>query len=185
MLLKELLQEKKGEIVDQWVDRVLSTYPGDTSRIFKKGKDRFANPVGFSVKNTLEELYGLLFDREEIDAIPAILEHLVQIRAVQSYTPSEAVAFAYVLKKIVKEEYRKAEIDDFAGWLSFEATMDIVAHTVFDLYTICRERLYQVRIAELKSGNHIMADGGCPSALMRKNKARKDELNIINLHSST
>jgi hypothetical protein len=89
------------------------------------------------------------------------------------------------LKKIVKEEYRKAEIDDFAGWLSFEATMDIVAHTVFDLYTVCRERLYQVRIAELKSGNHIMADGGCPSALMRKNKARKDELNIINLHSST
>ncbi len=178
MLLKELLQEKKGEIVEKWVDQVLSTYSADAFRIFKNGKDRFANPIGYSVKHTLEELYGHLFDRDAMDSVPAILEHLVQIRAVQTYAPSEAVAFAYALKKIVKTEYEKAKVDDFGGWLSFESKMDTVAYTAFDLYMACRERLYQVRIAELKSGNHIMADSGCPSAMMRKNKAQDNELEI-------
>lgn len=178
MLLKELLQEKKGEILDKWVDQVLSTYPDDAFRIFKNGKDRFANPIGYSVRHTLEELYGHLFDREAMDAVPAILEHLVQIRAVQAYAPSEAVAFAYALKKIVQTEYEKSKINDFGGWLSFESRMDTVAYTAFDLYMTCRERLYLVRIAELKSGNHIMTDGGCPSTMMRKNKAQETELEI-------
>ena len=56
MLLQELLIENKGEILDTWVAQVLETYPEDGSRIFKKVKDQFANPVGYAVKSSLWEV---------------------------------------------------------------------------------------------------------------------------------
>ena len=143
MLLQELLIENKGEILDAWVDQVLTTYPEDGARIFKKEKDQFANPVGYAVKNSLWEVYALLFETNEAEKIVAALEQMVQIRAVQTFAPSEAVSMAY---------------------------------TMFDLYAASRERLYQTRIAEIKSGNHITTDGGCPSKLMDENTAPKAEL---------
>ncbi len=181
MLLQELLIENKGEILDSWVDQVLTTYPADGARIFKKEKDQFANPVGFAVKSSLWEVYGLLFEKNEVEKIVSALEQLVQIRAVQTFAPSEAVSMAYTLKKVVKSVCRKEKVVDLDGWLAFEEKADILAYTLFDLYAASRERLYQTRIAEIKSGNNITTDGGCPSKLMEGNSARKAELKTINV----
>lgn len=181
MLLQELLIENKGEILDSWVDQVLTTYPADGARIFKKEKDQFANPVGFAVKSSLWEVYGLLFEKNEVEKIVSALEQLVQIRAVQTFAPSEAVSMAYTLKKVVKSVCQKEKVVDLDGWLAFEEKADILAYTLFDLYAASRERLYQTRIAEIKSGNNITTDGGCPSKLMEGNSARKAELKTINV----
>ena len=179
MLLQELLIENKGEILDAWVDEVLTTYPADGARIFKKVKDQFANPVGFTVKNSLWDVYALLFEKNEAEKIVPALEQLVRIRAVQIFAPSEAVSMAYTLKKVVKAVCRNEKVVDLDGWLAFEEKVDILAYTLFDLYTACRERLYQTRIAEIKSRNNITTDGGCPSKLMEENTARKAELKTI------
>lgn len=88
---------------------------------------------------------------------------------------------AYTLKKVVKSVCRKEKVVDLDGWLAFEEKADILAYTLFDLYAASRERLYQTRIAEIKSGNNITTDGGCPSKLMEGNSARKAELKTINV----
>lgn len=181
MLLQELLIENKGEILDAWVDQVLETYSADGARIFKKEKDQFANPVGYAVKSSLWEIYALLFEKNEAEKIVAALTQMVQIRAVQTFIPSEAVSMAYTLKKVVKAVCLQEKVEDFDGWLAFEEKADVLAYTLFDLYATSRERLYQTRIAEIKSGNHITTDGGCPSKLMEKNTARKAELKPINV----
>ena len=46
MSLIDLLTENKADIVEKWIDHVLNCYPADTARIFKRQRDRFANPVG-------------------------------------------------------------------------------------------------------------------------------------------
>lgn len=181
MQLQELLIENKGEILDGWVDQVLATYPEDAARIFKKGKDKFANPVGQIVQQALWNIYVLLFEKDDPPKIVEPLEHLVQVRAVQTFSPSEAVGMAYILKKVVKAQCDKEKVDDQAGWFAFDEKVDILAYTLFDLFMQCRERLYQVRLAEIKSGNNIMTDGGCPSKLMKDNKADKAELKTINI----
>ncbi|MDG4475613.1 RsbRD N-terminal domain-containing protein [Thiovibrio frasassiensis] len=179
MLLQELLIENKGEILDAWVEQVLTTYPADGARIFKKEKDQFANPVGFAVKSSLWEVYGLLFEKNEAEKIVASLEQLVRIRAVQTFVPSEAVSMAYTLKKVVKAVCLKEKVADLDGWHAFEEKADILAYTLFDLYAASRERLYQTRIAEIKSGNSITTDRGCPSKLMDGNTALKAEMKPI------
>ncbi|MFZ5775951.1 MAG: RsbRD N-terminal domain-containing protein [Thermodesulfobacteriota bacterium] len=166
MQLQELLIERKGEILDAWVDRVLSTYPADGSRVFKKGKDQFANPVGFAIKSALWEVYGPLFEQGQPEKIVPALEQMVQIRAVQTFAPSEAVSMAYLLKKVVREFCDREKVADLAGWQWFDEQVEVLTYTLFDLYVACRERLYQTRVAELKSGNHLVTDSGCPSKLL-------------------
>jgi hypothetical protein len=179
MLLQKMLIENKGEILDAWVNQVLDTYSQDGARIFKKEKDQFANPVGFAVKSSLWKVYALLFESDTNEGIVPALEQLVKIRAVQEFIPSQAVSMGYKLKRVVKTFYQKEQLDDHAGWLDFEEKADILTYTLFDLYAACRERLYQTRIAEFKSGNHTITDGGCPSKLMERIAARKAELKPI------
>ena len=178
MSLIDLLTENKADIVEKWIDHVLNCYPADTARIFKRQRDKFANPVGYHVTNTLTQVYKALIGDEELSELQEVLEDLVKILAIQTAKPSDAASFIYMLKYVAAEECRKKGIDNFKlnDWLAFEAKVDAVAYAVFDLYMASRERLYQVRINELKSGNHILTDGACPSAAMRRNKARQTEL---------
>lgn len=180
MQLDELLIENKGEILDGWVDQVLASYPEDAARIFKKGTDRFANPIGSAVKKSLWDIYVLLFEKDEPEKIVTPLEQLVQLRAVQEFSPSEAVGMAYILKHVVKIECSKENVDDQEGWFVFDKKVDTIAYTLFDMYMQCRERLYQVRLAEFKSGNNITTDRGCPSKVMNGNNAEKAELKTLN-----
>lgn len=174
MLLGDLLAESKGEIVERWVDAVLATYPEDAARIFKKGKDQFANPVGCAVKDGLWAVYPLLFEKDEPEAVAAAVEYMVRIRAVQDFSPSVAVSPPYLLKKVVRELCRKEKVTDLEGWQLFEEKADFLARTMFDQYMDCRERLYRTRLEEFKRGNSIMTEGGmCPSRMMEKDSADK------------
>lgn len=176
MLVQELLIEDKGEILDAWVDRVLSTYPDDGSRIFKKEQNPFANPVGHAVKSSLWEVYALLFEREELKNLIPALTQLVKIRAVQEFLPSQAVSMPYKLKEVVKDFYRKRKLDDHEGWLLFEEKADTLAYTLFDLYMASREQLHKTRLEEYKRGNTLLSEGGCcPSKLLTENNAQKAE----------
>ena len=187
MKLINLLIENKATILEKWIDQALGNYPADASRIFKKQKNRFANPIGFRVSHTLTEIYDALAGQDDLTSLPPVLEELVKILAIQASSPSQAVSFIYALKYVVKEQCQKAGLDTLTlgEWLDFDKKIDTLAYTVFDLYMASRERLYQVRVNELKSGNHIMTDGSCPSAAMRRNKKRQTELKPITNHSST
>lgn len=185
MQLGNLLAESKGEIVERWIDAVLATYPGDAVRIFKKGKDQFANPVGCAVKDSLWNVYSLLFEREDTEKVAAAVEYLVKIRAVQDFLPSVAVSPAYLLKQVVRDLCRREKVVDLEGWQVFEEKADFLARTMFDLYMASRERLYRTRLEEIKRGNIIMTEGGCcPSRLMERDSADKAGLNILSNHDA-
>lgn len=168
MHLPQFLRENKGEIQDRWVDRVLESYSEDASAIFKREKDRFANPVGYSARHTLTTLYSRLFDHEapQLDEVRPVLEDFIKIRAVQTFTPAAAVAFIYDLKAEVRRAVAKERSFE-AGpgdWQKFHDTLDAVALQAFDLYMACRERLYKARMHEFKSMNYMHTQHGCSSA---------------------
>jgi hypothetical protein len=177
MEFNTFLQENNVVILDRWIDRVLATYAPESKRIFKRFEDQFANPVGYNVAQRLKEFYRDFCEQSDPAAGAAALEQLVRIRAVQDFTPSEAVSFIFELKRIVAEEYRKAGGEfEPEVWLGFAERVDAVALMVFDMYLANRERLYQIRISELKSGRHIITDDAtCPSALMRQRQRDKDK----------
>jgi len=174
MKLHKLLKEKRSSILEKWVDEVLKTYSDEAFLIFKKEKNQFANPVGHRVSVGLAALYDAILDNEIQDKIPHLFEEFVLVRAVQVFSPSHAIYFVFQLKDVVHKECKKAGLSDFRkDLLTFYESIDAVALLVFDLYMASRDRLYQVRIDELKSGSHIFTDGGCPTQLLREYRKNK------------
>ncbi len=167
MQLIEALKKKKKEILSTWVDRTLDSYT--SSGFFKKSRDRFANPVGANIREGLSKLYDLLIGKADRKEMMDPLDQVIRIRAVQEFTPAQAVAPILELKWVVKQVFSAdkelrhllVELD------SFDCDVDRAALAAFDIYTACREQLYQNRISELKSGRYILTDSGCASALDR------------------
>jgi hypothetical protein len=153
MNLKDLLQENRPAIVNQWFETVVGTYHEETRGPLRKQKAPFTNPVGF---NTAQGLEGL-FDGLLKGMIPAetsrFLDAIVRIRAVQDFAPSEAVRFIFRLKDVVRKELAEALQDPAvsAELVSFEGAIDDLALFAFDLYLQCREKIYDIKAREAQS----------------------------------
>lgn len=168
MDLNEALRQKREAIVEMWVDRTLDGYGAAT--FFKQGKDRFANPVGANIREGLRALFDLLVRNEDPASFNGPLDKVIRIRAVQEFTPGQAVAPILELKWVVrsvlaKDKATKGLLGDLQD---LDLHVDRAALAAFDLYTACREQLYQNRVRELKSGTYVLTDSKCPSQLLRK-----------------
>ena len=153
MKLENLLKEKRAPIVRSWMDRVLETYPPDTKRFLSKQKDKFANPVGHTLSKEMESLYTEILHELDTDKIDPILDRMIRIRAVQEFSPSQAVAIFFLLKKVIREEMGK-EIRENALYdelLRFESRIDEMALLAFDIYMRCREKIYEIRANETRN----------------------------------
>ena len=52
----------------------------------------------------------------------------------------------------------------------FEFNVDLAVLAAFDLYVECREKIYKIRIDEIRSGNQTLTDSACPSKALRNIK---------------
>lgn len=168
MELIEALSNKKKEILSLWIERTLDSYT--TPGFFKSSKDPFANPVGVNIANGLADLLDLLMSNQELQAYLKPLDQVVRIRAVQDFTPSQAMAPFLELKWVVKQVFSgDKETQPMLRMLdTLDCEIDRMALAAFDIFSECREQLYRNRIRELKSGSAILTDAVCPSAMMRQ-----------------
>jgi hypothetical protein len=78
---------------------------------------------------------------------------MVKVRAIQDFRPSEAVAFAFGLKDIIREElgdaWGKKELHN--ELTAFNRRIDALALLVFDAYVKSREKVYELRVNEVKN----------------------------------
>ncbi len=167
--LSEALKRNEEKILALWTERTLDTYV--SSDFFKKSQDCFANPVGANIREGLAQLFRLIIAGADSPEFAKPLDMIIRIRAVQQFTPSQAVAPLLDLKAVVRQIF-SADKDCrnlLLKLVQFEAEVDRIMLLAFDLYMECRERLYKARIRELKSGSYILTDSGCASALIREN----------------
>lgn len=155
MKLENLLLEKRSKIVKKWRDVIVESYPSDTQRFFAKEKDQFANPVGHVIDNKIENLYDELIKGGDYEKISSSLDNIIRIRAVQDFKPSQAVSFVLQLKDVIREELEdKSPLNGLSGELrTLENRIDKIALLAFDIYSQCRQKVYEIRVHEVK--NHL------------------------------
>ena len=176
MNLTETLQDKKKQIQAIWVDRTLDSYT--SSGFFKKSLDNIANPIGSNIREGLEKILDLLIQGAEPGEYVEPLDQVVRIRAIQDFSPSQAVVPFLELKWVIRQvlndssktKHLVQELD------SLDCEIDRLALAAFDKYVECREQLYRVRINELKSGRYILSDTPCPSSTIEKEQGEKDKI---------
>lgn len=153
MALHSLLSKKRDSILKRWFHLILETYPADGLRFFKREKDRFINPVGYAISKEIEAMYDGLLSEENLDKLLPSLENIIKIRSVQDFSPSQAIAFIFLMKRAIREEL-ESEIRGslaFEELLHFETKIDRLILLAFDTYMRCREKIYEIRVKEMKA----------------------------------
>jgi len=150
--LRQLLLDKRDAIARRWLEAVLATYPGNSAALFARERDPFANPVGHSLRVGTERILDALLDRADIDELRKHLYEIIKIRAIQEFAPSQALGFVLHLKQVLRAELPETAADpkfsvELAG---LDAQIDRAALVAFDTYVECREKVYQLRLDEVK-----------------------------------
>ena len=153
MVLEHLLSQKRAAILERWFQLILETYPADSSRLLKQDKDRFANPVGYTISQEIKTLYEELLQGMNTDRLATCLDNIIRIRSVQDFLPSQAVAFIFLLKRAVREELasenkEKGAVEEL---LEFESRIDKLVLLALDTYMKCREKVFEIRVNEAKA----------------------------------
>ncbi|UCF56629.1 MAG: RsbRD N-terminal domain-containing protein [Deltaproteobacteria bacterium] len=153
MKLEKLLSEQSSTILKRWLQLILETYPSDTQRFLKKQKDQFANPVRDTISKETKNIYRELLQGIDREKVSPSLDRIIRIRAVQDFSPSQAIFFIFLLKKVVREvlekEIRENRLAD--ELLIFESKIDDLAFIAFDIYMKCREKMYELRAKEARN----------------------------------
>jgi hypothetical protein len=153
MGLEALLKENREAILEKWSERIIGTYPDVTSKFLAKQKDRFRNPVGYAITQSIGPIYDQVASAMDADQLLEALDGIVRIRSVQDFTPTEAIGFVFQLKAVIRAEIgdRIRRLERWDQLAELESRIDRVALLAFEKYTECRENLHQIRNREVDS----------------------------------
>ncbi|AET66234.1 hypothetical protein Desor_0532 [Desulfosporosinus orientis DSM 765] len=153
MTLRDLLETQKSIILNRWFEAIMATYAADTSGFLKSQKDQFRNPVGHTFSEGINSIFEALIAGTELqEGMTTVLDDIIKVRAVQNFTPAQALSFIFVLKTVVREELGKdiKENQLYEEFIGFEGKIDELALYAFNIYLKYREQLFELRTAELK-----------------------------------
>lgn len=155
MRLESLLVRNKHKIIDDWFNLLVETYPADSAQFLKRENDPFANPVGSSARSGLEAIFNELAEGMDPQPLTDFLDPIIRIRAVQNFSPSQAVGFIFLLRKAIRKNISKeiSSQETLPELSEFETKIDELALLAFDIYMECREKLYQLKEKEMKNGS--------------------------------
>ena len=153
MELEALLKENREAILEGWFERIIGTYPDVTSKFLAKQKDRFRNPVGYAITQSIGPIYDQVASAMDTGQLLEALDEIVRIRSVQDFTPTETIGFVFELKAVIRAEIgdRLRDLERWNELAELESRIDRVALLAFEKYTECRENLHQVRNREVES----------------------------------
>lgn len=138
------LMSAEEAIVELWMERTLRSYPVETLEFLEGEQDPFRNPVGQTLRKGLEVLAREVLGAMNKDRMMEALDAIVRMRAVQDFSPVDAVRFVFILRAAIRET---------AGAVSesIHSRIDELALMTFDKYAGCREQIFQLRVNELRS----------------------------------
>jgi hypothetical protein len=155
MRLNNLLAQRKTAIIKNWFTLAVETYPPDTASFLKRQKDPFANPVGRTISLSLEALFKELLKAKEMDheILTSLLDPIIRIRAIQNFSPGQAISFIFLLKKAIRENIKKEASEEqlFNELLLFESKIDQLVMIAFNLYMECKEKIYDLKANEMRN----------------------------------
>lgn len=152
MALGHFLEGNRAAILERWNHLIVETYPPNTSRFLRRERDRFINPVGYTISQEIGVLFEELLGGMDLERISRSLENIMKIRSVQDFPPSEGVGVILLLKKTIREKLG-SEVSDvrvFEEWSALESKIDSMALLAFDIYMKCREKIFEIKVNEVK-----------------------------------
>lgn len=148
-----LLKAKAPVILEHWREVLLAVYPPETVLFMKRERDEFANPVFHQLTRGLREIWACLMEEQEREVALAALDEVIRVLALHDTPPSQALAFLFSLKQVIREQLAE-ELKDMTlapELVDLESRIDGLALLGFDGYMARREKLTAIRVEEIKA----------------------------------
>ena len=87
-MLDREIAEFRDDILERWIEGIIEGYPEETAQFLRSQPDRFANPVGASLRDGLAEILDGVLEGTEPSALVSALDRAIRVRAVQDFEPS-------------------------------------------------------------------------------------------------
>ncbi|MGQ9688184.1 MAG: RsbRD N-terminal domain-containing protein [Desulfobaccales bacterium] len=151
--LATFLSAKTPAILTQWQDILLGCYPPETVLFMKREKDAFANPLFHQLNRGLKEIWAALLEEQETEVTMAALDEVIRVLALQTAPPSQALAFLFTLKQVIREQLAEELKDQTLApeLVDLESRIDGLALLGFDDYMQRREKLTALKVDEIKA----------------------------------
>jgi len=150
-MLDRKIEEHRDEILGRWIEGVIDHYPEETGKFLRTQSDRFANPVGASLREGLTELLDGVFRGADPDELTSALDRVIRVRAVQEFSPSAAVGFVFDLKDLLREVTKGAGTDAACSLDAIDDRIERLGLHAFDVYMSCREQMWSIRMQEIRN----------------------------------
>lgn len=148
MNIKQILKEKKDPFIKNWFQATINTYPAESAKILGKKSNRFDNPVGAVTHETIEDVFNHLTEDFDQESLEKKLDPVIRIRAVQAFSPAEAVSFIFELKTIGRR------LLDDAAQKELDGLVDVLALAAFNRFMQCKEEIFLLKATESKRRIH-------------------------------
>lgn len=154
MGLWEEVAARREAILESWRAWIFDSYPAEMARFLRREKDRFANPVAYQLTHGLRRILEAFCRQADTEELLAALDEVISLNAVQAASPAKALAFLLLLKRVIRQELADLYADpaNAAAILDLEERIDGLTLLGFDVYMQRREKLFQIRIAEIQRG---------------------------------
>ena len=151
--MADFLSQKRKKLLDRWFEATIASYPPETVKFLRREKNKFANPVGRTILEGIEGILDAMLKGQGAEASSVFLDNIIRIRAVQDFTPSQAVDFIFALKRVVRKELGNDLWEEGLAeeYLAFESSVDEMAGMAFNIYMTCREEISEIRMGEMRN----------------------------------
>ena len=155
LAISEFIRNNLDDLTGNWLDAIVGTYSDEAAGFIKGKQDRIQNPMGYAIKEMVESVLGCLASGCDDRELESAMYPVIQMRAVQGFSPSEAVSFILLLRDSVSGLARKNEAFPEI-MLEFDEAVIGLMSRAFDIYSGCREKLSEIKQEELKRNLYML-----------------------------
>ena len=131
-----------SEILEKWIEKVAESHPESAAALRARKPDPFRNPIGYTIRHGLAQLWEQLQGDMDASAIDSALDDVLRIRAVQDMSASEAAGFVTPLRSILRQAPETLDLDLLDG------RIDQLARAALEKYMQCRDQIRAARLHE-------------------------------------
>ncbi|MDY6820717.1 MAG: hypothetical protein SVN78_03725 [Deferribacterota bacterium] len=149
---REYFLDKKNKILDDWFNHLISHYDDNKLDYLEKERDPFLNPVKYIFKSALGSIFSYIFEDEELDLVSQDIEKLIKLLALNGPKASEVLGLFVFFKQHINALFMSSfsleeKIDEYNEITNI---FDNLLLKIFDMYVQCREKIYEIRVNEIK-----------------------------------
>ncbi len=150
------LQQRRASVLERWFELVIATYPPESAAFLRGERDRFANPIGSTLRRELPALFDAVFGEGDGEEARRAVAAVIRLRAVQQLSPAAAVSFVPLLKRAISQELGAEEGARAAELLTLHAQIDELTLAAVNELVECREQVYRLKAQEARAQVHSL-----------------------------